>query len=150
MMEATQNVLKDLYSDSKNPAYVSRGKRLQNQVTKEKKGIDKSAIVSYLLQEPIWSLFKPRRNKFPRRKIVKIYPFETLCADLADFQKLSSFNKHFKWLCLSIDLFSNYIICRPVKRKTQNFMKAAFEDILKELRTKYKADIHNLWTDRGN
>ena len=144
-----EKFLSNIYLNPDDKASFSRGNKLRKRVQEKKKNFDKNSIVNYLLSEPIFTLYKPRRKKFVRRKINKIFPFETIASDLADFQKLKNFNKGFSWILLNVDIYSNFIICKPLKKKSKILMTEAFTSVLHEISKNYKFQVDNVWSDRG-
>ena len=51
------------------------------------------------------------------------------CADLADMQSLSKYNKGIKYLLCAIDLFSKYAWVIPLKEKKETSIVNAFQKI---------------------
>ena len=58
------------------------------------------------------------------------------CSDLVDMQKLSKWNKGFKYLLMVLDLFSKYGWIVPLKSKTGLEVSKAFETILQKAKPK--------------
>ena len=56
-----------------------------------------------------------------------------LCADLADMQLISKFNKGYRFLLCVIDIFSKYPWVVPLKDKKGASIVNAFQSILKKL-----------------
>ena len=67
------------------------------------------------------------------------------CSDLVDMQKLSKWNKGYKYLLMVLDLFSKYGWIVPLKTKTGLEVSKAFESIFKKAKGKPK----KLWVDKG-
>ena len=65
------------------------------------------------------------------------------CSDLVDMQKLSKWNKGYKYLLMVLDLFSKYGWIVPLKTKTGLEVSKAFESIFR------KAKPKKLWVDKG-
>ena len=65
-------------------------------------------------------------------------------ADLMDWGKLASYNKGFKYLLTCIDVLSRYAWVIPLKDKTANSLKEAFQVIYKSGRRPIR-----LQTDKG-
>ena len=65
------------------------------------------------------------------------------CSDLVDMQKLSKWNKGYKYLLMVLDLFSKYGWIVPLKSKTGLEVSKAFESIFKKSKPK------KLWVDKG-
>ena len=70
------------------------------------------------------------------------------CSDLVDMQKLSKWNKGYKYLLMVLDLFSKYGWIVPLKTQTGLEVSKAFESILKKGQPK-KAKPKKLWVDKG-
>ena len=65
------------------------------------------------------------------------------CSDLVDMQKLSKWNKGYKYLLMILDLFSKYGWIVPLKTKTGLELSKALESNFK------KAKPKKLWVDKG-
>jgi hypothetical protein len=91
----------------------------------------------------VYSLHKPARKKFPRRKYVSRSINYQWQADLMDMQKYSRENEGYRYILIVIDLFSRKAYAEPVKSKSGPDMVDALEKILIEARPSY------LQTDQG-
>ena len=65
------------------------------------------------------------------------------CSDLVEMQKLSKWNKGYKYLLMVLDIFSKYGWIVPLKTKTGLEVSKAFQIIFKENKPKM------LWVDKG-
>ena len=65
------------------------------------------------------------------------------CSDLVDMQKLSKWNKGYKYLLMVLDIFSKYGWIIPLKTKTGLEVSKALQIIFKENKPKM------LWVDKG-
>ena len=65
------------------------------------------------------------------------------CSHLVDMQKLSKWNKGYKYLLMVLDLFSKYGWIVPLKTKTGLEVSKAFESIFRQNKPK------KLWVDKG-
>ena len=88
-------------------------------------------------------LHKPIRRNFPKRRVIVHNVDDIWCSDLVDMQKLSKWNKGYKYLLTVLDLFSKYGWIVPLKTKTGLEVSKAFESIFK------KAKPKKLWVDKG-
>ena len=88
-------------------------------------------------------LHKPIRRNFPKRRVIVRNVDDTWCSDLVDMQKLSKWNKGYKYLLMVLDLFSKYGWIVPLKTKTGLEVSKAFESIFKKGKPK------KLWVDKG-
>jgi hypothetical protein len=78
-----------------------------------------------------YSLHKPTRRRFPRRRVVVYGIDHQWQADLVDLAKLSSYNKGFKYFLTCIDVLSRYDWVVPLTDKTGKTLKYAFQVIFK-------------------
>ena len=88
-------------------------------------------------------LHKPIRRNFPKRRVIVHNVDDIWCSDLVDMQKLSKWNKGYKYLLMVLDLFSKYGWIVPLKTKTGLEVSKAFESIFKKGKPK------KLWVDKG-
>ena len=68
------------------------------------------------------------------------------CADLANLQLISKFNKRFRFLLCVIDIFSKYAWIAPLKDKEGVSIANAFQKISKESNKK----PNKIWVEKGN
>ena len=88
-------------------------------------------------------LHKPIRRNFPKRRVIVHNVDDIWCSDLVDMQKLSKWNKGYKYLLMVLDLFSKYGWIVPLKTKTGLEVSKAFESIFRQVKPK------RLWVDKG-
>ena len=88
-------------------------------------------------------LHKPIRRNFPERRVIVHNVDDIWCSDLVDMQKLSKWNKGYKYLLMVLDLFSKYGWIVPLKSKTGLEVSKAFESIFRQNKPK------KLWVDKG-
>ena len=87
-------------------------------------------------------LHKPIRRNFPTRRVIVHNVDDIWCSDLVDMQKLSKWNKSYKYLLMVLDLFSKYGWIVPLKTKTGLEVSKAFETIFRQNKPK------KLWVDK--
>ena len=80
-------------------------------------------------------LHKPIRRNFLKRRVIVHNVDDIWCSDLVDMQKLSKWNKGYKYLLMVLDLFSKYGWILPLKTKTGLEVSKAFESIFKKRET---------------
>ena len=141
-----ETLLHKTYYDAKNSASYSTVKKLYDEIKAKNKNITLEQVAKWLQGQPVYSLFKPRIKKFPRRKIVKLMPYRDAQADLVDLTSLASYNNGYGWLLCMTDVFSRYSYVRELKNHTVASVKSGFESIFEEAQQTPK----NLQTDRGS
>ena len=77
-------------------------------------------------------LHKSVIKKFKKRKVYSSFKDNIWGVDLPDMQSLSKFNKGFKYLLCTIDLFSKYAWVIPIKDKKGTSIVNAFKKIISE------------------
>ena len=88
----------------------------------------------------------PPRKNFPTNKITYNYNDEIRSIDLADFSDYKTSNKKgFRYIFVSIDNYSKYLWCIPLKNKYSRTITEEFSNIL----TKSKRKPIKLESDRG-
>ena len=107
------------------------------------KGYTKKQVRELLQSQDTYTLHKPTRRRFPRRRAVVYGIDHQWQADLVDMAKLSSYNIGFKYLLTCIDVLSRYSWVVPLTYKTGKALKDAFQVIFKSGRS------IRLQTDKG-
>ena len=102
-------------------------------------------ILKYLRRNKAHSLFKRRRQKFPRRKIITRYPGNIVQSDLIDMQKFSGRNSGYHFILVVIDCFSKKLWARPLKTKRGQETAQALRSILESM----KFSVQTMIFDEG-
>jgi len=97
----------------------------------------------WLRSREAYSLHKPARRKFTRRKTIVSGIGEQLQADLIDMQRLKKENDGMAYLLTAIDVFSKRAWAIPIRSKSGEHVSAALNKILSN--TNFRA----LQTDKG-
>ena len=87
---------------------------------------------TFLAGRDAYTLHKPRRIRFPRRKTYSKGITDLFQIDLVDLSNLASFNDGMRYLLTCIDVFSKRAWAVPVRRKSARDVVEAFEKILAE------------------
>ena len=99
-----------------------------------------------LLQQVLsYTLHKPVRKRFPTTPTLVFGPNEQWQMDLVDMQKLSKWNKGYKYLLTVIDVFSKVAWAEPIKSKSTKEMLPALERVKKH----YGTSPLRVQTDQG-
>ena len=95
---------------------------------------------AWLASQDIYTLHKPVRYKFPRRKTIVGGPNQQWQADLIDVSRLSGHKRGTKFLLTCIDIFSKKAWVEPLKDKTATPLVNALESIQHSLPKKLQTD----------
>lgn len=133
-----KNDLKRVYFNASNPASYGGIYKLAQETNLHPKKVS-----SWLKQQWAYTLHKPLRKKFERRKYVSRGINYQWQADLMDMQKYSRENNGFRYVLIAIDIFSRQAYAMPVKSKNGQEIASAFDLMLQDVRPTY------LQTDLG-
>lgn len=92
----------------------------------------KDDVRDFLESQDAYTLHKPIRRKFLRRKTISLGIDRIWQLDLADLTNISRHNDNYKFILTCIDCYSRYAFAVPVKNKSAPEVKSAFEKILIE------------------
>jgi len=95
-------------------------------------GQSERAVRKFLSGQDAYTLHKPTRVRFPRRRTYSKGIDDLYQIDLADLSSLSTFNGGMRYLLTCIDVFSKRAWAIPVRTKSGRDVAEAFEKILEE------------------
>ena len=101
-------------------------------------------IKDWLMKQDTYTLHRPVRWHFRRRRIFTSGIDDLWQADLADLSSIAKYNDRYKFLLTCIDVFSKYAWVIPLKNKSSKSIVAAFTKIFE------KRKPSNLQTDKGS
>ena len=96
-------------------------------------GIKKTTIQKWLESQDTYTIHKPVKRKFRRRKVITGGMNHQFQADLVDLQKLKRWNNKTTFLLTCIDVFTKYAYVIPLKDKTGKSIVQAFKKIFSQL-----------------
>ncbi|GFR10302.1 uncharacterized transposon-derived protein F54H12.3 [Trichonephila clavata] len=96
------------------------------------------------MKQDTYTLFKPTRFKFSRRKTLSYGIGDLIQSDLVDLSKFCRQNKGVKFLLTAIDVFSKKAHVLTLKNKNSGEVLGAFKKLLKRVKP-----IVHLQTDEG-
>ena len=114
-------------------------------LVRSNRGVKKKSIQKWLEGEDTYTMHKPIKRKFRRRKVIVGGINQQFQADLIDLQNIKKWNNKINYLLTCIDVFSKYVYVIPLKDKTGVSITNAFKQIFKQLN---KLPFH-LQTDSG-
>ena len=141
-------VLKTLYFNPKSPVSFGGVQELYKAVKRLKrfKTVKRNDVTTWLNGQKTYTLHKPIRKRFPRRKTVVAGIDQQWQADLSDLQTLSKFNNNKRYLLCVIDVFSKYAWVTPIQNKSGKTLIQAFQTIIRSSKRKPLS----LQTDKGS
>ena len=119
-----ENTLKKLYF---NPRSSVSFKGV-NPLVKESK-VKREKVKEWLRDQESYTLHKPIRLRFRRRRTIVSGIGEQFQCDLIDVQKLKGENDGYSYLLTCIDVFSKVAFVRAIKKKSSNYVIPALESI---------------------
>ena len=97
-------------------------------------------VKEWLSTQDSYTLHKPVKYKFPRRRVVVGGMGHQMQADLVDVSRISKYNKGIKFILTCIDVFSKKAWAVPLKDKTGATLVRAFESIKDPLPSRLQTD----------
>ena len=105
-------ILKKIYEDFENPGCLSSIDKLYKEAQLVDEEIKRDDVIQYLRSNDSYTLHKPIRRKFTRRKCFFPYPGHTICIDICYVNKYKKSNT--RYLIFFIDGMSKYLNVIPV------------------------------------
>src|SRR6266516_707434 len=118
--------LKKIYYDPANPGSFSGVRDLT-------KASNRKDVKEWLSAQDAYSLHKPVRRKFKRRKMNCVGLDHLFQCDLLDMNALSAHNDGFKYILTCIDCFSRFSWALPLRNKSGVSVAEAFSSIIKAI-----------------
>ena len=106
-------LLKKIYESYENPGCLSSIEKLFNQAREIDSSIKRRDVIKFLRTNDSYTLHKPLRYNFKRRRCFFPFPGHTICVDSCYVNKYSKCNT--KYLIFLIDGMSKYLTIFPVK-----------------------------------
>jgi len=100
--------------------------------TLKRYGVRSERQTKYLTGHDAYTLHKPRKIRFPRRKTYSKGIADLYQIDFVDVSSLSPFNDGMRYLLTCIDVFSKRASAVPVRTKSGRDVTKAFERVLDE------------------
>lgn len=137
--EQVAKVLENIYYDVSHPASYGGVLKLA-----KASNVPIKNVKNWLASQDAYTLHKPVRIHFKRRKVLAFGIGELMQCDLVDMSKLAKYNRGVRYILTAIDVFSKKGYAVPLKRKNASSVLEGFKKLLKEA----KLSISKLHTDR--
>ena len=129
--------LERAYYNPESPASFGGVQRLARHT-----GIKPDKVKDWLLYRDAYTLHKPIRKHFPRRKTIVGGIKDQYQCDLIDVQRLRRYNDGYGYILTCIDVFSKIGYAIPIKNKTSTHIIPAFKRIFTDgLPGKLQSDL---------
>lgn len=130
-MDEASQYLNSIYFNLDNPASYSGPDKLFRRVRREGKlKIGRKKITQWLQDQEPYSLQRPVRYKFRRRRVIVSGVDAQWDMDLADVTNISKYNDDINYLLFIIDIFSRYLWVVPLINKTAKIVASGLTDVL--------------------
>jgi len=126
--DKTDALLSKIYYDPSHPGSFGGINALKRIVGNK---VSENQLKNWLSTQDTYTLHKPVRHHFKRKRILVSDIDEQWEADLVDLSGLARYNKNFKYLLTVIDTLSKYAWAIPLKTKTGNELVSAFSKLLR-------------------
>ena len=137
------NTLDEYYYTPSHPASFGGAKSLKRELKKDKKLPLLEETDDWLTGQDAYTLHKPIKRKFTRRKTIVSGPDQQIQSDLVDVKSHAKDNDNYKYLLTCIDVFSKKAWAFPVINKTGGEVAKALDKLFRQ------TDAKTLQTDKG-
>ncbi|KAL3119699.1 hypothetical protein niasHT_001669 [Heterodera trifolii] len=138
-------LLEQIYYDLRSPASYAGMLKVWEEAKKRNPRISLHNVYDFLHRQRTYTLFKPRRNKFPRLKTVPSGLHTDWQCDLCIMDTIKAHNDGYRYILVCIDVLSRKIFTAESELKKSEHMIEAFEKVFK------KAGVlpNKLYSDAG-
>ena len=111
-------------------------------------GLASVKVSQFLLSKPSYTKLKNRRRNFPRLQFKARFNNVIWWLDLAQVDKLSSWNFNTKFHMISVEVFSRFVRVQRMRNKNDETSRAAFIRMCSDQDNHLKS-LQKLWVDRS-
>jgi len=119
--------MESVYFDPRQPGSFTGIDNLQRYA-----GVDRKTAEHFLSGRDAYTMHKPMRLHFPRRRTYAKGIDDLFQIDLIDLSSLATHNSGYRYLLMCVDVFSKFAWCVPLKTKSGREVAEAMETILQE------------------
>ena len=144
--EGLQGYLKEIYYDPNHPAGYGGASAVYNAIKAEGRyHVTLKQIKNWLRAQDAYTLFKPARKHFKRPRIIISDKDQQWESDTLSMTYYRKENDNVGYILVCIDVFTRFLITRPLVSLKGNEVKKAFEDIFR-----FNQPPKSIRTDRGS
>ncbi|KAL3090405.1 hypothetical protein niasHT_028362 [Heterodera trifolii] len=125
-------LLEQIYYDLRSPASYAGMLKVWEEAKSKNPRISLHNVYDFLHRQRTYTLFKPRRNKFPRLKTVPSGLHTDWQCDLCIMDTLRAHNDGYRYILVCIDVLSRKIFTAESESKKSEHMIEAFEKVFKK------------------
>lgn len=126
-----ETILQNRYTDPSLPGSFGGLESFYHALRQAGHKFSKKDVKKFLQAKSSYTLHFPRRNKYPRNKVIVAGIDDTWQIDLADMTNISKENGKINYLLVCIDVFSRVLAIEPTTNKTGKSMVEALGNIFK-------------------
>jgi hypothetical protein len=117
-IQFVENLIASVYYDPKQPgSYYGTVKKIhENNLLRQHK-ITSDQIRKWLMSQEASTVHRGIKRKFRRNRVLAVYRYDMMDADLADFSSMSKENDGYNFLLMAIDILSRKLYAVPIKNK---------------------------------
>ena len=134
--QTEKQVLHDIYYDISHPAGYGSVNALYNAAKKQLPKLTIKKVLQYLQTQDTYTLHKPIKKKFTRRKTLAPYIDAIWQADLISLIPIKKENSNKSYILSCIDIVSRYAFAEPLKSKSNQDVIQAFTTIFNRSKRK--------------
>ena len=137
-------LLNEVYYSPQSPAAFTGIEKVYLEAKKRLPSLTRSKVKEWLERQYTYTMHKPIRHKFERRKILVAGKDDQWQMDLADMVQLRRYNDGYQFLLTIIDIYSKFAWVVPIKNKSGHEVARALDSVFKQGRVPNK-----LQSDKG-
>ena len=128
-----EDYIRKIWTNPDHPAAFAGSQKVYQIVRKEGKyKIGHGTIKKILSKEEAYAVQRPTRQNFPRSRVLVSGLNAQFDGDLASMENVAQYNSGIKFLLVLIDIFSRFLIVKPLKDKKSatvaNALKSIFQN----------------------
>ncbi|KAL3082487.1 hypothetical protein niasHT_038319 [Heterodera trifolii] len=132
MGKTVESQLEQVYYNLNSPASYAGMQKVLAEARKRIPNLKLHDVQKFLHKQRTYTLFKPKRNKFPRLKTVPSGLHTDWQCDLCIMDSLKEHNDGYRYILVCIDVLSRHIYVAEAESKKSEHMIEAFEKVFKK------------------